>query len=554
MNTIRYTNLIRNQGIGSIITTLDNESYIIADIDYWEKNYFSLKEDREVFKFHNARLEDLLGVDYFLKPLNVQPIKQNKNMYFIPVFRFPLWHYCPVCGEMKKLPLRGRKIPYCTSTHIHKKKIKLMPIWFVVACNNGHISDFPFDQWISHSEGCSKSAIRLKVSKNTTNITQTKVVCDECNQSRNLPNFSHPEELKCNGCRPWTGQMNEHHCESKVAIMPVHSNSLYYAKNISALLIEKKNEDKEEQFINEHYSNIKSKSSDELIKLAELMGLDKEKLIYYLESKDKTDILPEEFMILNSNKIVNESSIAVIPQQMDNRISNFFAKVNMVPFLTESVIFYGFQRLLDLKNPYICAISKEFKWLPGYENYGEGIFISISYEQLKLYFDICGMDYSSKMNLNQILMHSISHMIIKELSFVSGYQITSIREKLYISDDSSPIFMCGALIYTTSADKNGTLGGLCELAKKDKFTELVIESIKKILSCSLDPFCINNSMLLTNQKQSRDDYQNGESACHHCLYLPETSCTEFNMNLDRGLIIGVQDKIGYFNDIVELFK
>lgn len=39
------------------------------------------------------------------------------------------------------------------------------------------------------------------------------------------------------------------------------------------------------------------------------------------------------------------------------------------------------------------------------------------------------------------------------------------------------------------------------------------------------------------------------SACHNCTYLPETSCEEFNMLLDRGVVVGTPSnpETGFFN-------
>lgn len=47
----------------------------------------------------------------------------------------------------------------------------------------------------------------------------------------------------------------------------------------------------------------------------------------------------------------------------------------------------------------------------------------------------------------------------------SGYSSSAIRERIYFGDD-----MSGVLLYTGSADKEGSLGGLVELGNIDQLT------------------------------------------------------------------------------------
>ena len=54
-----------------------------------------------------------------------------------------------------------------------------------------------------------------------------------------------------------------------------------------------------------------------------------------------------------------------------------------------------------------------------------------------------------------VLMHTFAHLLIKQMSMSSGYSSSAIRERIYFGDD-----MSGVLLYTGSADKEGSLGGL----------------------------------------------------------------------------------------------
>lgn len=54
----------------------------------------------------------------------------------------------------------------------------------------------------------------------------------------------------------------------------------------------------------------------------------------------------------------------------------------------------------------------------------------------------------------------ISHLLIKQLSYECGYNIASLRERIYYMPEKDPeTKKAGILIYTASGDAEGTLGG-----------------------------------------------------------------------------------------------
>jgi hypothetical protein len=103
--------------------------------------------------------------------------------------------------------------------------------------------------------------------------------------------------------------------------------------------------------------------------------------------------------------------------------------------------------------------------------------------------------------------------------------------------------MVGVLLYTSSGDSEGSLGGLVRQGKPGRLEKIIINAIKKSSWCSYDPICIES------------DGQGPEScnlaACHNCALLPETSCENGNRFLDRGLLTGFDfeknEIIGYFD-------
>lgn len=167
---------------------------------------------------------------------------------------------------------------------------------------------------------------------------------------------------------------------------------------------------------------------------------------------------------------------------------------------------------------------------------------------------IASYDYSSKLikrfphvkwdfliidEAHNVLMHTFAHLLIKQMSMSSGYSSSAIRERIYFGDD-----MSGVLLYTGSADKEGSLGGLVELGNIDQLIVLMKDAFQEALVCTNDPECLNNVPAGNNS--------NG-AACHSCCMISETACENGNRMLDRGLIVPIdgRENQSYFKTLVE---
>jgi len=194
-------------------------------------------------------------------------------------------------------------------------------------------------------------------------------------------------------------------------------------------------------------------------------------------------------------------------------------------------------------------------WYPGIQNKGEGIFFIFNLERLrkweknKHWINLVNemrhfgtttlsmmecFDYSPR----GLLIHSFSHLLVRQIARECGYQLAALKERLYVSDDEE---MYGVLIYTSSPDNQGSLGGLIHQATD---ISLLINHINQMQDsariCSQDPLCGH---------QSPDSIRKPwGAACHSCIHIPETSC-EMLMNkfLDRHTVYGDgNEKIGFF--------
>ena len=123
-----------------------------------------------------------------------------------------------------------------------------------------------------------------------------------------------------------------------------------------------------------------------------------------------------------------------------------------------------------------------------------------------------------------------------------GYSIASLKERIYCSEAIDGKEMAGILIYTASGDSEGTMGGLVRQGRPDTFPKMFKKAIEASMTCSNDPVC---SLSLG---QGRDSLN--MAACYSCTLIPETSCEEFNVFLDRGVVVGTfnSKNIAFFKE------
>lgn len=198
-------------------------------------------------------------------------------------------------------------------------------------------------------------------------------------------------------------------------------------------------------------------------------------------------------------------------------------------------------------------------WYPAYEVRGEGIFIEFKQEDIDAWIAKypAVTERAARLNANYaasfmaqnhprtitpkfLMLHTLSHLLISQLSFECGYSIASLSERLYCAEEIDGKQMAGIFIYTASGDSEGTLGGLVRQGRADAFPRILKKAIANAKTCSNDPVCI------MSRGQGRDSLN--LAACHACGLLPETCCEERNAFLDRGMIVGTYDnpEIGFW--------
>ena len=244
----------------------------------------------------------------------------------------------------------------------------------------------------------------------------------------------------------------------------------------------------------------------------------------------------------------------LLPGEIEQYSDDFrrcFEKVVMIPKLRETRVLTGFSRVVP---PSATTVKAELSlrpqnWLPAMEVRGEGIFLILRSDAVEEWLSrteaMAGRAQTINDRLAQVaaergtegrtitpeflLVHTLAHVLIRQLTFDCGYDSSSLRERIYVGGEGESK-MAGLLVYTASGDSEGTLGGLVRQGLPGRLEGTFRAAISNARLCSSDPLCI----------ESEGQGINGLNlaACHACTLLPETSCEEGNRLLDRAVLIG----------------
>lgn len=603
--SIRRDSLISPWGVGAIVPFPHDESLMVSGLDFW----FDEEHNYEDFLIVDERLSKRLGGKQFVMPPDYREFSQDSQHaeMKIPAVRFPLWHYCPVCGNMEKIGASGErqrcsgeirkangKETYCSK---HKGKTKSLPILvperFIAVCKKGHIEDFPIMEWVhKKSDKPITSSCRLVRSTggSSASLSGIRYTC-ACGASATMSGAFGWGALdkigyKCTGNRPWLGSNRKEECGEQLLVLQRGASNVWFADVISSVYIpwlpKYKNQNTKEcvergvkKFASARTDGkidedtirkyiLKNQLLEEDIDAEEAF----KEILATLRNTQKSDTpqsedeyRKQEFDVLTSTvgKPKDELYCINYSSAKYNGLK-FLVSISLVHKLRETRVFHGFKRISPDDSTFSAVISvRELPWLPAVKNSGEGIMFEFDRKRLEEWvkqdkiinrvkiieqnLKNTGRLTNERINPIYILLHTFAHCLITALSCESGYSNASIRERIYCSkyiDENAPQ-MAGVLIYTASGDAEGFLGGLVRQGLPGRIENVIKRAISEAKWCAADPVCI--------QSTGQGQYGCNLAACHNCALLPETSCENKNMLLDRGLLIGTLDdiSIGYFS-------
>ena len=580
---LRQNQLITSFGIGSIVDFV-SDTVIIAGTDEWE-------ESNDELILYNENLQSLTGAKYFIKPKTDSSSTIFNKSNDIPSYIFPEKLYCPNCKMIFDIKeLQNQSNPHKC---LNCKNPQLVAGRFIVVCENGHIEDFPYSWWVHRGEDCKCENPRIKMFNidERSDIESLMLKCCECGKTRLLFGAFQENALsgergyKCRGYHPHLKNplaFSDRGCNSTLRTRLRTSSSVYFPVIQSALSIPPWSR-QAIKVIRQKYEDIKW-ISDENIRdyLIEriLPTLSKEvtidDLLHALQIVKKQlkstvirtekDIYQDEYNELLKGDC-NEGEFTSYTVNIPKKYNEYIDKIVVVDRLTEVQALYWFTRVkpwdsVSLKDEKIAPLSMHNKkWLPAVKMNGEGIFIKFNIDKLKQWESKVKKRYNEmienyekgylknkKFSIRYVLLHTFSHLLMRQIANECGYNVASIKEKIYSTfydGESGNTEMAGILIYLATADSEGSLGGLISIANDVISIEKIFDDmLNKALWCSGDPLCINS----TEQGYLSLNY----AACHDCTLLPETSCEFRNVLLDRVAIVGTNENrsLGLFGNII----
>lgn len=566
--TIRPSQLIYQSGPGAIVDLME-KSVMIKAADQWN-TWNATKED-------DVRITSILGVEH-VRVLNENPDRQR-----IKAIDFPKWKVCPSCQRMTTYD--NQQCYFCKKKGDEKE---LYASRFVLVCEKGHISDFPYNEWVHRNSLCPEKMkepkLKLITRGNSGSLSDLHVICLHCQHSESLGSIMKPDEHKhslftCKGERPWISPNAYEKCGCKMKTTLRGASNVYAPAVISFLQVPLTSLSSEqdilyivksnEEDIREDYEEFGEKG---LKRACKYLGISPDFIpiikrylngeISIDESTTYESIRKQEWNTLIQSH-VDEQNFTSSKVEMHPDLVPYFDAIYRVDSVPEVQVLQGFtrldylDRLSDNRIELQPVVKKEEKWLPAVRNYGEGIFIKFSVEKLRKWEEreqITAAVFQAYNNYRdefgnslihfeprQILIHTFSHALVRELAAHCGYTTTSLKERIYAMDD-----MHGVLIYTASGDSEGSLGGLTRLAQSEKLYPIILRALENMSYCSSDPICSDGDF-------EYHTTANG-AACHACTFVAETSCEWGNMLLDRRTLININssEKDGYFDDLLNI--
>src|SRR5690606_36340175 len=117
--------------------------------------------------------------------------------------------------------------------------VYVVPVRFVMACEGGHLDEFPWHAWVRHAEGCAKRDF-LKLVSERAGLAGLIVSCPHCHARRSMDRVFSEETWdtfpNCRGRRPWLAGADQD-CLHKARAVQRGASNLNFPVTVSALSI-----------------------------------------------------------------------------------------------------------------------------------------------------------------------------------------------------------------------------------------------------------------------------------------------------------------------------
>ena len=593
---LRSSQLITTFGPGAVVE-LPEMSAIVGGLNLWKFPPGGPKiiEEPRLFNKITARLGKTT-IEFRAPPAISDDPAQAAT--YINVLRFPNWFLSQKKEYPSKGVIRRRLVHKNSLDNLKYieagKKYEVTPVRFVAACENGHIDEIDWPSFVHNNQACGQSELFFEERGTSGALINIFVGC-LCGISPRSLMIAAGQKSRalghCNGKRPWL-EDKEPGCDRWNRLLIRTASNAYFPHLISAISIPENQDTIYHLLKRLQLDRIKDKSQ---IQIFRDLDAYKSKLepfsdteIWEALERLRNGYQPSEIPVkvaemevfssakdeLGSDKPDNADFYARALPEKEWKTGapwmSCFDKVILVHRLREVVVQLGFTRFEPISTDFIGELPPELAlnvkiaalgdenssdWLPAIENRGEGIFLKISSEKIKEWlerkpvtdraphlgsgFARWKSETDSHLEFPRIpyyMLHTLSHALMTSISLNCGYPSSSLRERVYFYTDDKDQVQAGILIFTSSPDAEGTLGGLIEAGRKIKIH--VLQALENLRICANDPICANHG------PTPHDHSPLHGAACHGCVLVPETSCEQQNHFLDRSLVVKTVTETG----------
>jgi hypothetical protein len=574
---VRPSQVITSFGPGAIVD-LQTLSVIVAGIDRWPI--------QEQLAIHEPRLQRALRVSRFFPAAPAEGGFANKRGT-LPSFLFPRYQVCPVCQTLSALgeglvefEAKWLRI-VCTAPGCRgrgKHRAETIPAPFVVACPSGHIDDFPWRHYVHGGPADCKDRLQLYSIARTGTVADILIECG-CKKTRSASEAFGEDRInaigQCTRHRPWLGIANKDTAAcahaNEVRAMQRGATNAWFPVVRSALAVKEAATPVGIGLSACNPTQIeKIDSIDKLRTLIEMgmfptLATFQPEETWTLIQKQRGELPTEEIDLRWPEWLAFREAAATTSDKSEFFLENgdvpggfeqVISRVRLARKLLEIRALVGFTRVDavsvgtdDALLPKISPLSNNRRdWLPAVEVRGEGIFVELDEGAITQWEHRAAVQARAHAMADKfhawerergagpspfpggryLLLHSLAHVLIRQLALDCGYSASAVRERIYSSDNPSRQ-MAGILLYTASPDSEGSLGGLVDMGSPKRFPELLSRALRAAARCSSDPLCADH-------QPDVHATING-AACHACILASETSCETFNRFLDRSVLV-----------------
>ena len=414
---------------------------------------------------------------------------------------------------------------------------------------------------------CLNAELEISSTGRSTTLASITVKCRKCDRRESLERVFDPGELAalpCPGHRPWLKDSVQ--CGKRLTALQRGASNVYFAATESAVSIPPFSS-ATAKLIDKYWASL-SLFDDPEDNRSLLQNISKrEKKTFddlwsaYLTRKNygatgpTPDIRLDEYQVLSEPPPMSHlddfaaEPVAISPGHA------WLHRVVLVHRLRVVTALNQFSRLQSTAATPAQLSTTTQDWRPAMEVHGEGIFLRPTSKALSDWKTAAGgaltgrveklerrrqnliargfRTYDTPITAELLLLHTLSHLLMRALILDCGYSSAALREMLYVRPETSDsAAMHGFMIYTAAADSEGSLGGLVRQGQPDRLGLLLDNAIETARWCSNDPLCL--------ESESQGMNSLNMASCHSCSLVPETACEMFNGFLDRGVIVGTE--------------